>query len=372
MCFNTGNGIWAPAETFAMNANTTYFLRVWTPGAGTLNVCGRNYDPPNDDCLGAMSVGPAPIKDNNACAKPGPGVTPSQVCAASLENTVFYVYTVASTGASNIDIKNISCNNGDNNSNNSMQIGFFTGNCGTLTALSCSTTAGANVTAITNSLPAGTNVYVAIDGFAGSNCSYDVSAGNSVPLAAYMKYFSGWKMSQSNVLKWMTLRESNNRYFEIQRSTDGSYFTGIGRVEGSMESYTDKTYAYEDRNPPAKAFYRLMQTDIDGRTKASKVVLINRDELPQLSFETANPVRELESVGIKTNFSGKITVTIINGTGQVLYQSILSCYKGTNHFRGNLSTLPDGFYTVTVQYQDDIYSKKLMKISSQPIFDYVK
>jgi hypothetical protein len=372
MCFNTGNGMWAPAETQALGANQTYYLRVWTPGGGTINVCGKTYDPPNDDCLGSMSIGPAPIKDNNACAKPGPGVTPGQVCAASLENTVFYVYTVATTGISNINISNITCNNGDNNSNNAMQIGFFTGNCVTLTPVNCTTTSGANVSANTNSLPAGTNVYVAIDGFAGSNCSYDINAGNSVPLAAYMKFFSGWKMAQSNVLKWMTLRESNNSYFEIQRSIDGSYFTSIGRVDGSMESYTDKAYAYEDRNPPAKAFYRLMQIDIDGNQKASKVVLINRDELPQITFETANPVRDLQSVGIKTNFSGKINVTIANGSGQVFYQSILSCFKGTNHFPGNFSTLPDGFYTVTVQYQDNLYTKKLLKVTSPQIFDGLK
>jgi len=372
MCFNTGSGIWAPAETFAMGANQTYYLRVWTPGTGTLNVCGRNYDPPNDDCPGATPIGPAPIKDNNACAKPGPGVLASQVCAASLENTVFYEYTVASTGASSINISNIVCNNGDNNSNNAMQIGFFQGNCASLVSINCTTTSGANVSANTNALPAGTNVYVVIDGFAGSNCSYDINANNSVPLAAYMKYFSGWKMSTSNLLKWMTLRESNNSYFEIQRSTDGSYFSSIGRLEGSVESYTDKNYSFEDRNPPARAYYRLMQTDLDGKTKPSKIVMINREEIPQLSFETANPVRDLESVGIKTNFSGKLGVTIANGNGQVFYQANLSCFKGVNHFHGNFSNLPDGFYTVTVQYNDNIYSKKIVKLSSPQVFDSFK
>ncbi len=115
-----------------------------------------------------------------------------------------------------------------------------------------------------------------------------------------------------------------------------------------------------------------MQTDIDGRQKASKVVLINRDELPQLSFETANPVRDLQSVGIKTNFSGRINVSIANSNGQVFYQSILSCFKGTNHFPGNFTMLPDGFYTVTAQYNDNIYTKKLLKITSPQIFDHIK
>lgn len=348
-----------------MASNHTYFLRVWTPNGGTINMCARNYDPPNDDCSGATPIGPSPITDNNSCAKPGPTVTPGQVCAVSLENTVFYVYTVLNTGTSSINISNISCNNGNNNSENYMQIGFFTGNCASLSATSCATTSGANVSATTNSLPAGTKVYVAVDGYAGSNCTYSISAGNAQPLAAYMKYFSGWTVGNKNLLKWVTLREENNRYFDVQRSTDGSQFYNIGRIAGAMNSDLELNYSFQDNNPPAKAYYRLMQTDIDGRTKPSKIVFVNREEIPEVKFESANPVRQLEAIGIKTNFAGKINLTITNSLGQVFYQTSMNCYKGTNHFRSDLSNLPDGFYTVTAQYDNAVFSKTFIKLYSE-------
>src|SRR5689334_15129364 len=87
VCFDDGAGLWAPCETLTLQANTTYFLRIWTPGPGTLTLCTRNYDPPNNSCAGATPVGNTPVYDNNACHKPSAEVTPVQLCAFSLENT---------------------------------------------------------------------------------------------------------------------------------------------------------------------------------------------------------------------------------------------------------------------------------------------
>src|SRR6185436_6722434 len=108
-----------------------------------------------------------------------------------------------------------------------MQIGFFTGSCGALTWISCTTTSGANVTANTNSLTAGTKVYVAIDGYAGSNCSYTISASNAEPLSASIKYFTAWKASASNILKWVSLQEFDNDHYEVQRSENGKDFITV-------------------------------------------------------------------------------------------------------------------------------------------------
>lgn len=253
-----------------------------------------------------------------------------------------------------------------------MQVGFFTGSCAALTPLSCATTAGANVVASTTSLAAGTKVYVAVDGFAGSNCGYSIFATNSEPLAAYMKYFSGWKTGNKNLLKWVTLREQNNLHFDIQRSTDASQFYNVGRISGSMNSDLEKNYSFEDNNPPATAYYRLSQTNIDGHTKLSNVVMIKRDESPEVKFESPNPVRQLESIGIKTNFAGKINLTITNSVGQVLYQTNMNCYKGTNHFHQDLSNLPDGYYTLTAQYGYEVFSKRFIKIYSAPRMESFK
>jgi len=132
MCFYDGYGLWAPNENLVITPNTTYYLRVKTSTACTIYIAGQHYSPLNDDCFGAMSLSNLNISDNNACAHPGPGVVPSQLCALTLENTAWYQFYILSTGFGIINIHNIHCNNGASNNNSGFQIGFFTGTCSAL------------------------------------------------------------------------------------------------------------------------------------------------------------------------------------------------------------------------------------------------
>ena len=361
MCFNTGDGIWAPSETYTMLASHTYFLRVWTPGTGTITMCAQSYTPPNLVCSGATAIGPTPITDNNACAKPSAEVAPSQLCAGSLENTVFYTYTVASTGTSAINITSISCNNGDIDNNNGMQVGFFTGSCGALSWINCTTTSGANVTANTSSLSAGTKVYVAIDGFAGSNCEFSISATNSEPLAASIKYFSGWKTATSNILKWKSLQEFNNDHYEVQRSENGRDFITIGSIKGELESYNEKNYQLEDMNPPVKCYYRLKQVDINGREKYFRVISVIRTEMPYIDLSFSNPVTNNLLLNLQTNFIGEADMRIISMNGQPVLKQRIQFNKGDNTFFRSLSSLATGKYILVVENELLKVSKTLIK-----------
>ena len=125
MCFYDGFGLWAPAETFVTDGGKTYYLRIKTSTACTISIAGQHHAPENDDCSGALSLGTVAIQDNNACHQPGPGVSPDQLCAYTLENTAFYQFYVATDGASIINITKISCDNGGINNSSGFQIGFF-------------------------------------------------------------------------------------------------------------------------------------------------------------------------------------------------------------------------------------------------------
>ena len=361
MCFDDGTGLWAPAETYTFAPNTTYYLRVKTTTTGNISIAGQYYTPPNDDCTGAFSLSPTYITDNNACHQPGPGVTPDQLCAFTLENTAFYKYTVASTGTSTINITNISCDNGDANNSNGFQIGFFTGSCASLTPVSCATGSGTTVNATTSSLPAGTNVYVAIDGVAGSNCSYQIRATNSLALAAYIKYFTAWKTAASNILKWLTLQESNNKYFEIERSTDGHNFTVIARLNGALESYADKLYEYEDRQPPVKCYYRLKEIDIDGREKYYKTIAVIRTDLPYLHLNIENPATNNLLMKLQTNTRDEMNMKIISLNGIMFANQMIKCKKGDNIIYKDISSLPLGMYYLIISGENIKVTQSFIK-----------
>lgn len=75
------------------------------------------------------------------------------------------------------------------------------------------------------------------------------------------------------MVKWQTATETNNEYIAVERSTDGRYFTEIGRRAGAGNSTQVIHYQFEDEHPAAGwNYYRLRQHDYDDTQTYSKVV----------------------------------------------------------------------------------------------------
>jgi parallel beta-helix repeat protein len=103
---------------------------------------------------------------------------------------------------------------------------------------------------------------------------------NGVVLPVKMSPLAG-KLDTRNaaVLSWSTYTEVNNKGFEVQRSTDGKSWTGTGFMatkapEGNSSNRIDYTFN-EGIELGNTQYYRLQQTDIDGRPTISNVVVLN-------------------------------------------------------------------------------------------------
>ncbi len=363
MCFDDGEGLWAPAHNFVYSPNTTYKLRIKTAIAGNITICAQHYTPPNDVCTGAFPIGPTPQQDNNSCHTPGPDVIAGDLCAGSLENTAFYKYTVESTGVSIINFNNIACDNGNGNNNNGLQVGFFTGTCGALVPISCYSSAGAFISAVTSSLAAGTVVYVAVDGASGSNCSYEINAINAVPLVINLKYFSSWKNSSSNLLKWVVLEEKAGGIYEIQRSENGRDFFTIGRVESRNANSVETEYRYEDKNPPVQALYRLRYTTADNKVTLSRIIEMKRDDMPFVKIAMSNPVDNIMRINIYSGVKGIADVHLFNLSGQVVFRDRILCEKGSTIYTKTIAALTPGQYFVNVNLSGIMDKSKFIKFN---------
>ena len=376
MCFPDGQGIWAPAlyingvlvTPAVLQPSTTYKLRVQTTStSGNITLCGQYYTPANDDCNGATYIGVTPTDDNNACHTSGPGVLPIDLAATTLENTAFYKFTVANTGSTSVIFNNIDCDNGNDvadGSNTGYQVGIFTGNCSSLTRIDRFAN---NVSSMTRNftLTSGTNVYVAIDGTSGSNCKYSISATNAVEsLPAYLKYFTGWKTSTSNILKWVSLQEFNNDHYEIQRSENGQNFLTIGKINGELASYSEKTYNFEDPHPLTTGYYRLKQVDIDGKVKYFHIIKIVRTDLPDIEINFQNPVKDNLLLNIRANVNGQAELKVISMNGTVMFGKTIKYNKGDNTSITNFSSLPAGKYILSVVGENTKTAKTFIKPNS--------
>lgn len=363
MCMNDGTGYWATNMFDNLQPNRTYYMRVRTENgfSGSINIAGIHTTPSNDVCSGATYITSTPVIDNNSCHTPGPGVAASLLCATTLENTAWYTYIIQDNGSTTITIDNINCDNGNGNNSNGFQIGFFTGNCGTLNPLTCSSGAGGTVQATATGLSAGTRVYVAIDGYSGSNCRYSVNASNSITLPVVFKFFQVWKQGSSNLLRWTTSIESGNSEFVIERSIDGINYSSIGRVGGAGESETENQYAFEDHEPLRQAYYRIRVNDMNHGYSYSKVVFVSRAPESGFSISSVRISGSRISAEINSDKPQRFQVSILSTDGRLLKKDWHQFDKGTSAWSMETATLPAGMYILFFENEGFRVSKRFLK-----------
>ena len=344
VCFADGTGYWAPAETYPLLPNTTYYLRVWVAGAGTLTMSARNYSPPSNLCSGATWISPDITKDNNACNKPSTEVSPVQLCAFSLENTAFYTYIVETNGVSSVQLNNIECDNSAVGADNGFQIGFFVGSCGALSKIGCATGSGGSLSATTPWLPAGTKVYVAIDGTAGSNCSYEITAFNATVLPITLKYFTAWKRPDANRVTWMTTSEKNFSHFEIEKSTDGVNFVRITTIQGKGADGKETAYTFDDNEVKVIQYYRLKYADANGQFTYSNILRVNRDDVTNTKVLFSNRITTMLALRIIDMDANDLSIKIIDNAGRTIKTQNVKINPGENSLNINTGSIPSGFY----------------------------
>jgi hypothetical protein len=363
MCFDDGEGLWAPAETFSIQTNHTYYLRVKTSSPCTISIGGQTYVPSNNNCSGAKSITTSSFTDNNSCNRPSTEVTPGQLCAFTLENTAFYKFYVASAGSAIINISSISCDNGDANNSNGFQIGFFTGSCGGLVPINCTNGSGTFVQATTNPLPAGSLVYVAIDGVSGSNCQYAL-AGINVwgALSTNFKDFSGWQTYSANELNWMCSNDSS-AFYVIERSADGSNFSTIGQVDHPNRLAPAIKYTFVDSHPFKTSFYRVKQVDQLGNISMSHIITVVRKEGEHIKITMQNTVFGSLHLQIECDSKEQLQYAIANISGQSFLFGSINCYGGKTDLFKDISFLPPGRYILLLKSSKQQTIKSFIKLN---------
>jgi hypothetical protein len=158
-------------------------------------------------------------------------------------------------------------------------------------------------------------------------------------------------MVNNNVvdLTWMTTQEINNDYFTIAKSIDEEAFEELIKIKGAGTSYESNHYKTTDISPTeGKSYYRLKQTDFDGRVTYYKPVMIEYHYLHNgmkaypLPFDGNEITIELSDM--KPN--AETHMEILNTSGQKVFKkNIVSDSNG--NFREKIlfiNPLPAGFY----------------------------
>lgn len=138
-------------------------------------------------------------------------------------------------------------------------------------------------------------------------------------------YFEAKQLQENVRLTWKTVTEINNDFFTIERmSQSDEKFAELSTIKGAGTKSTESSYEWIDRNPLlGTSYYRLKQTDFDGRFSYSDVRVIENNS-PDSRFSIyPNPIAgnkfTLELNGLPENV--EVPLSIVNMQGIVMQQS---------------------------------------------------
>ena len=171
-------------------------------------------------------------------------------------------------------------------------------------------------------------------------------------LPTKLVYFRGAANGGNADLRWETATESNNRGFTVEKSKDGVDFIPMVWVPTQADrgnSSMSLDYSTIDVAPyPGVTYYRLKQTDLDGKSAYSGVVAIHFDGTATVSVYP-NPSRgTLWISGLESSLQ-TVAVTVFDLSGKPLLQANSAVQGGLVRLDTRLN---NGVYLLKLQYPD--------------------
>ncbi len=193
------------------------------------------------------------------------------------------------------------------------------------------------------------------------------SATGANPLPVQFISFEAKLVENIVEIKWKTGGENNNNYFTIEKSQDGISFEEFKRVKGAGNSNSVNNYAATDYNPNiGVTYYRIKQTDMDGKSGYSSIVIVKFYQQQQVIMEIfPNPANEekvnLQMVGLGAK--EKVVLQIYDNASRLIYKNVIAL--NANGVIAEVINLPariaPGIYIVTVTTSQGKFSKRLQK-----------
>lgn len=330
--------------------------------------CGVAY---NGSTVGGYTpsgtgVGFRNLDNNGATTCPACGAQPGADIPFVINNDSWFSFCTVNAGTWQIDFSVGTCVFSGVNSG--AQMALFTGSPTALTWHSQAanpTYSGGSWTSPTITLAAGECAYMVVDGFAGDACAYSYTltnlTGGCIVLPIELLSFDAVKKGKSIETKWTTATESNNDYFTVEKSKDGITWEIVGVVDGAGNSNSTLNYTKIDANPyKGTSYYRLKQTDYDGKYTYSAMKFLHFEDDSDLSFEIVpNPVAEDGSFLLNFNHisDADYTIAIMDLTGKMVYSKNIQITDTKVEVN---ELLAKGMYVLQLRNADYLFTKKLI------------
>jgi len=154
-----------------------------------------------------------------------------------------------------------------------------------------------------------------------SPCSTPFSGGGNFTLPVDLLFLNSVIVNKEVVISWSTASELNNDYFLIEKKTTGLWQV-LGQVYGAGTSNEVQDYKFVDVDlPVSSSYYRLKQTDFDGKNTYSDITTVKNSEIENVEIKYVFRNRSLQ-VFCPVNQSVAIKIIGLYGEEIVSFENV--------------------------------------------------
>jgi hypothetical protein len=166
-----------------------------------------------------------------------------------------------------------------------------------------------------------------------------------------------------NYITWVTASETNNDYFELQKSIDGVNWNNIAEIEGAGSSNETNYYSYIDKQNNDKiSYYRLKQVDYNGDFQYSNVISSSCFNLGEAEIIVyPNPCNDKLNITVENWDSESIKFEITNTVGQMIYSGNIENTEDYNPTQIDTDNLKRGLFFIRFSDETQSLTKKFVK-----------
>ncbi|MCB9448709.1 MAG: hypothetical protein H6585_10230 [Flavobacteriales bacterium] len=186
--------------------------------------------------------------------------------------------------------------------------------------------------------------------------------GGGAPLPIELLYFDAKLIGDVVQLNWSTATETNNDFFTIEKSQNGMAFEKVTTVDGAGNSSSIQNYSAIDENPyKGISYYRLKQTDFDGKYEYSDLVAVQYVKEADVRI-FPNP---LDGSTFYLSMNGsegqEVLVVLYNPLGSEVYSMAIVQQEGPMLRVIDLKNkLSPGIYLIIGSSRNELFRQKLI------------
>ena len=172
--------------------------------------------------------------------------------------------------------------------------------------------------------------------------------------------FTAMKVKTIVQLDWKTAMEVNSDRFTIERSIDGKNFLAIGTQKAKGSNTSSYAYQYFDSLPViGKNYYRIKQTDRDGKSTFTSVQTVNFESKKVLDI-SPNPVANHVILKIKSSVT-KLQLQVTTADGKQVMQQSGTLVQLNSVLDRALAGWSKGIYILEINDGNQVFQGKMVK-----------